>query len=249
MILSVSSEYIMPLVGKLTLKFFLSLSDVTVSQSPLSIVLRDLQSHGLPFSSRTSIEETTAKDSSDVDQSHDSGADRSEPVLGAGCAELYPEVERPSNPHLDESANITSSSSSGLKDITRPGTPMPGRSSRKSSSHDPESHDITEILQCSLGPGEDQLSDTEMARDGSVSLSRTRFVWLIDHILICSEGFNHSAYGHKKTLNSQKFSRKINERNGTTYVSCRNFQEPIYNTEFHERILRRAWKEGLVGEK
>ena len=150
--------------------------DVTTAQSPLSIALRELQDHGLPFSSRTSIDKAATKDSSDVDQARDSTTDRSEPVQGAGCAELYPEVERPSSPHLDESTNITSSSSSGLKDITRPGTPMPSRSSRKSSSHDPESHDIAEILQCSLGPGEDQLSDTELQHEGSVSLTRTRLV-------------------------------------------------------------------------
>ena len=164
-----------------------------------------LDEHELPFSSPATENEPDTKNSSDVDQSHENstdtveavlgadcaepvlgagcaepvlGAGCAEPVLGAGCAELYPEVERPSNPHLDESTNIASSSSSGLKDITRPGTPMPGRVSRKSSSHDPESRDLVEILQQALGPGEDRLSDTEMPSDVAFSL-RTRLVFQI----------------------------------------------------------------------
>lgn len=126
-------------------------------------------------------DEPDAINSNDVPESHEVSSDTPGPVLGAGCAELYEEVERPSNPHLDESTNITSSSSSGLKDITRPGTPMPGRVSRKtSSSHDHESRDIADILQQAVGPGEDGLSDSEMVSNGAAfSLSRTRSVFVI----------------------------------------------------------------------
>ena len=151
--------------------------DVTVLSNPLSLVLRDLKNLDLPFLSSETSDEPAANNSPDVDQSRDDSTDGVEPIMGAGCAELYSEVERPSNPQLDESTNIASSTSSGLKDITRPGTPMPGRISRRSSSHDPEQRDITEILARALGPGDDRLSDTEMP-DNTFSLSRTRFVKL-----------------------------------------------------------------------
>ena len=162
--------------------FFIFTLDVTVVPKPItSVVPGSYTTTELSFMPSTTDDETVAKNSSDVDQSHDSSTDTVEPVLGAGCSELYPEVERPSNPHLDESTNIASSSSSVLKDITRPGTPMPGRVSRKSSSHDPESRDIVEILQQALGPGEDRLSDTELPSDVPFNLSRTRYVLEIFH--------------------------------------------------------------------
>lgn len=102
--------------------------------------------------------------------------DGRDPVLGAGCSSLYTED---GNPNPDDSTNTNSSVSSGLqmKDITRPGTPMPGRFSREGSSHGTDSRDATDILPCPLGheDKDEPFSDTDVAAEGSLSLTRTGF--------------------------------------------------------------------------
>lgn len=96
----------------------------------------------LPGDDKESIELTSRKNSSRLDSTE---ATADEPVLGAGCSSLYttkdPSPSNSQNP--DEATSSSAGSGLQMKDITRPGTPMPARFSREGSSHDRDSKDYS----------------------------------------------------------------------------------------------------------
>lgn len=116
---------------------------------------------------------TSRKGSSRLDSTE---ANAEEPVLGAGCLSLYTTKDRsPSNSqNPDEATSSSAGSGLQMKDITRPGTPMPGRFSREGSSHDHDSKDVIADIIAAMLPNSDgdELFRLDLAADVHLSPSR-----------------------------------------------------------------------------